>query len=184
MGLWVNGSTGHANGHTPRGLLGVDLHKVKRPKQMLWAAAHRLKVFLVEEEPEVLLNVQARPKGLAEVTSHGQQSHVVAGEPIHNVPDGGHEIGDGVCVVGVVSALDVIEGDVVLYQWGHCCCGGMILGFMRMFCGVCVVPCYLERSSRSLLLWTVHIIQGDVTDEANLSQHPVQCQCRGPRGAM
>jgi hypothetical protein len=66
-------------------------------------------------------------KGLAEGTSLGRRSHVGAGEPIHDVLGGRHEIGDndGVGVLRVVSPLDVGKGDVilcvVLFHWGHCC---------------------------------------------------------------
>ena len=37
-GLWVDGASRRVNGLTPRALLGVDLHEVKGPKQMLQAA--------------------------------------------------------------------------------------------------------------------------------------------------
>ncbi len=58
--------------------------------------------------------MQAYPKGLVEGTSLGQLSRVGAGEPIHDVLGGGYEIGDNLGVVGVISPLDVVKGDVVL----------------------------------------------------------------------
>jgi hypothetical protein len=140
VGLWINGFAGCTNGGTPQGLLGIDLHKVKPPKQMLWVFAHQLEVFLVKEKPEIIHNVQACPKGLAEGTSLSQRSRVRAGEPIHDSPGGRHEIGDNVSVVGVISPLDVVKGDVVLcvvlYRWVNRCCGSTILGFMWCVCGM------------------------------------------------
>jgi hypothetical protein len=38
VGLRVDGTGQRANGRTPRALLGVHLHEMKVPKQMLWAA--------------------------------------------------------------------------------------------------------------------------------------------------
>ena len=39
MGLWINGAAKCANGHTARGLQGVNLEKIIGPKKMFWAAA-------------------------------------------------------------------------------------------------------------------------------------------------
>ena len=38
VGLRVDGAGRRADGRTPRALLGVHLHKMKGPKQVLWAA--------------------------------------------------------------------------------------------------------------------------------------------------
>jgi hypothetical protein len=60
-------------------------------------------------------------------------------EPICDVPGIGHEIWVDVHVIGVISLLNVVKEDVVLcvilYRWGHFCCGSMILGFMWCVCG-------------------------------------------------
>ncbi len=42
------------------------------------------------------------------------------GELIHYVPGGGHEIGDNAGVIGSISPLDVVKGDVVLCDVLYC----------------------------------------------------------------
>jgi len=67
VGLWVDGAGRRADGRTPRALLGVHLHKMKGPKQILWAATLREEGVPLEQLPNFFNDKQARPKKLMEV---------------------------------------------------------------------------------------------------------------------
>ncbi len=123
MGLQVDGSDGRADGRTTQGLQRVHFQKVQRPKQMLWAPAGRLEFLLIKERPHPSLCGEGA-KCLAEGASLGRRSGrpVAAGKPPHDIPGGGHKIGEDVGFPPVVvSILDVvvIEGDVLLDRCGH-----------------------------------------------------------------
>jgi hypothetical protein len=91
---------------------------------MLWASVGWLEFLLVEEEPHPLHVVERGAEGLAEGASLGRRSgHLgAAGEQLHDVPGGGHKIGEDVGFPPVIiSLLDVVvvEGDVILNRRGH-----------------------------------------------------------------
>jgi len=65
--LRVDGSGGCADGGARRALLGVGLHKMKCPKQVLWVAFLGEEGFSDEEIPNDLNGIDRSPKELAEV---------------------------------------------------------------------------------------------------------------------
>ncbi len=62
MGLWVNSAGRRANGQTPRALLGIHLHKMECPKQMLRAATLWEEGVPLEQLPCIFDNKHTRPK--------------------------------------------------------------------------------------------------------------------------
>ena len=67
MSLRVDGTGRRTDGRTPRALLGVHLHEVKGPKQMLWAATLWEEGVLLEQLPCFFDDEHARPEKLTEV---------------------------------------------------------------------------------------------------------------------
>jgi hypothetical protein len=95
---------------------------LKSVKQMLRAPAGRLDFLLIDEGPDPSRCGEGA-EDLAEGASLGRRSGRLwaAGEPPHDVPGGGHKIGEDTGFPPIiVSLLDVIvlEGDVLLGR-GH-----------------------------------------------------------------
>jgi hypothetical protein len=67
VGLRVDGAGRRADGQTSRALLGVHLHKMKGPKQVLWVATLWEEGVPFELLPYCFDNEHTRPKQLPEV---------------------------------------------------------------------------------------------------------------------
>ena len=67
VSLWVDGTGRRANGRTPRALLGVHLHEMKGPKQMLWAATLWEEEVTLDQLPYTFNDVYGSPKKLTEM---------------------------------------------------------------------------------------------------------------------
>jgi hypothetical protein len=69
VGIWVDGAGRCADSQTPRALLGlgVKLHKMKGPKQVLWAANLWEEGVPVKQHPYSFDNEHARPKKIPKV---------------------------------------------------------------------------------------------------------------------
>ena len=67
-GLRVNGAVRRANGRTPRALLGVHLHKMKGPKQVLRAATLWEEEGPLKQLPYFFDDENASPKKLLDVS--------------------------------------------------------------------------------------------------------------------
>ncbi len=73
-------------------------------------------------------------EGYAEGSSLGQQSRIGVGERIHDVPGGGHEIGNVEGVFWLASTLGVVEGDVV----SSIIMAIVVVAVGGLFCDLCV----------------------------------------------
>ena len=101
--LRVDGSGGCSDGGARRALLGVGLHKMKCPKQVLWAAFLGEEGFSDEEIPNDLNGIDRSPKELAEVPRL----------PV-GCPDGtGHPVLDVPCLRLPINVVDVVGVVVV-----------------------------------------------------------------------
>ena len=91
---------------------------------MLRAPAGRLDFLLIEEGPHPSRCGEGA-EDLAEGASLGRRSGRLwaAGEPPHDVPGGGHKIGEDVgfppVVVSLLDVISVVEGDIILDRCGH-----------------------------------------------------------------
>jgi hypothetical protein len=79
-----------------------------RPKQLLWAAALRMKRELVEEEPEIRDDDQSHPKELAEDANLHCPQHIFPGALFMITRVGEHEVG---AVVGSDSFDSMVAWD-------------------------------------------------------------------------
>ncbi len=108
MGLQVDGAGLRADGQTLRALLGIHLHKMEGPKQMLWAATLWEQGAPLEQLPCYFDNENTCPKKLTEVQSLRCCRANMARRPVLDVPGQCLEVRHGHVVRDILA--DVIVG--------------------------------------------------------------------------
>ena len=141
VGLWVNGTGRRADGQTPGALLGVHLHEVKGPKQMLWVATLWEEGVPLEQLPCFFDNEHAHPKKLMEVPRLRRCRFDTVRRPVLDVPGQCLEVRHLPGSSLLMSLLDTLLADIIFGGGGG---GGGGQGGGREGGNVCcfVVCCY------------------------------------------
>ncbi len=106
--LRVDGVGRHADGRTPRALLGVHLHKMKGPKQVLWAATLWEEGVPLEQLPYFFDGEHARPEKLPEVSHLRRRLADMVRRPVLYVPGQCLKVRHGHVARGILLVIVVI----------------------------------------------------------------------------
>jgi hypothetical protein len=123
VGLRVNGAGRCANGRTPWALLGVHLHKMKGPKQVLRAATLWEEGVPLEQLPYFSDDKRARPEKLPEVPCPRRHRADTVRCPVLDVPGQCLEIRHGHVARGILVEVVIVGG----LTGGHRFGGGLAL---------------------------------------------------------
>jgi hypothetical protein len=108
VGLRVDGAGRRANGRTPRALLGVHLHKMKGPKQVLRAATLWEEGVPLEQLPCFFDDEHARPEKLTEVPRLRRRRADTARHPVLDVSCQCLEVRHGHVARGILAEVVVV----------------------------------------------------------------------------